>query len=68
MASYRVFYFDQRDCFFSMVDCVFSNDEQARTQVARVLPPGESGEVWCGTRCLGRIGPLNAPAAVGSRW
>jgi len=57
MALYRIFYFDPRNSLFSTVDCEYASDTEARARVASTLPPGESGEIWCGARCLGRIGP-----------
>jgi hypothetical protein len=57
MTSYRIFYFDRLDSLFSTVDREFASDTEARAHVASTLPDGESGEIWCGARCLGRSGP-----------
>jgi hypothetical protein len=63
MACCRIFYFDGLDRIFSTVDCTCATDAEARERVASTLPRGESGEIWCGAPCLGRIGQEAADEA-----
>lgn len=55
MALFRLFILDLQDNLVSGVDLRAETDREAMEWASFVLYPERIGEVWCGTRCVGRI-------------
>jgi hypothetical protein len=55
MFIYRLFILDDHENFVSGVDLGSDCDDEALEWTAYVLPSQRIGELWCGTRCVGRI-------------
>jgi hypothetical protein len=59
MALYRLFILDVQDNLVSGVDLRAESDREALEWSSYVLYPERIGELWCGTRCVGRIHTTN---------
>jgi hypothetical protein len=55
MALFRLFILDLQDNLVSGVDLRAETDREAMEWASFVLYPERIGELWCGTRCVGRI-------------
>jgi hypothetical protein len=55
MSLFRLFILDLQDNLISGVDLQAESDREAMEWASFVLYPERIGELWCGTRCVGRI-------------
>jgi hypothetical protein len=55
MDIYRLFILDAHENLVSGVDLRSDSDDEALEWSSFVVLPHRIGELWCGTRCVGRI-------------
>jgi len=55
MTVYRLFILDMQDNLVSGVTLETASDREAMEWSSQILFPERIGELWCGTRCVGRI-------------
>jgi hypothetical protein len=55
MDTYRLFILDAEDNLVSGVDLRSESDDEALDWSSVVVRPDSVGELWCGSRCVGRI-------------
>jgi hypothetical protein len=68
MGYYRLFILDQDDNLVTGVDLRGESDEEALEWTGFVLQAGRIGELWCGTRRVGRVtstAPVGSAAGLG---
>jgi hypothetical protein len=56
---YRLFILDRDENLVTGVDYQSPRDDEALDWASFVLAPGRIGELWCGTRRVGRAAPLD---------
>jgi hypothetical protein len=56
---YRLFILDKNDNLVTGVDLRSTSDDEALDWAGFVLSPGRIGELWCGTRLVGRAAPAD---------
>ncbi len=57
---YRLFILDNDENLITGLDYDSPRDDDALVWASFVLPPGRIGEVWCGTRRVGRAAPADS--------
>jgi hypothetical protein len=65
MNYYRLFILDQDDNLVSGVDLRGDTDEEVLVWAGFILQAGRIGELWCGTRYVGRVA-ATSPAGTAS--
>jgi hypothetical protein len=68
MDTYRFFILDQDDNLVTGLNLHAGSDEEALDWGNFVLHSGRTGELWCGTRYVGRVlsaGPMAASTGLG---
>jgi hypothetical protein len=64
MGTYRFFILDQDDNLVTGLNLHAGSDEEALDWGNFVLQPGRTGELWCGTRYVGRVISVGAMGAA----